>query len=314
MPKRMNRSPLWNATDQRCRARAGSIVFIALLGLLCTVSTADAQTDLSGEWVVVPTQANVASPEIGEYVGLPLNEEARRRAEIWNPAIESLPEWQCRPPSGASIKLGPSSLRIRKEIDPTSREIVAFEAEWLRSASVPIYLDGRPHPPEYARHTWGGFSTATWLGDALKINTTHLKEGYYRSNGVPQSDRATLTEYLMRRRFRGQDYLTWVVIADDPVYLTEPLVRSGQYRLDLTRTLSAYPCSIVREAGGVEQAVPSYFPGTNDQIHNFAESYALPPRVESDGAATMYPEYRDVLMQWRARGGSPGSSVAASGR
>ena len=112
-----------------------------------------------------------------------------------------------------------------------SRQIVAFQTEWLRSVNTPIYLDGREHPPEYAAHTWGGFSTGEWEGDRLKIQTTHLKEDYYRRNGVPQSDKATLTEYLIRRRFNDEDYLTWLIVAYDPVYLTEPLVRSTEYRI-----------------------------------------------------------------------------------
>ena len=28
-----------------------------------------------------------------------------------------------------------------------------------------IWMDGRPHPPEYAPHTFMGFSTGEWNGD-----------------------------------------------------------------------------------------------------------------------------------------------------
>src|SRR5205085_4252102 len=98
--------------------------------------------------------------------------------------------------------------------------------EWLRSVDNPYYMDGRARPSEYAAHTWGGFSTAEFVGDMLKITTTHLKEDYYRRNGVPSSDRATLTQYWIRRG----DYLTWVTIAYDPLYLTDPMIRSSEYR------------------------------------------------------------------------------------
>ena len=27
-----------------------------------------------------------------------------------------------------------------------------------------IWMDGRPHPPAYAPHTWQGFSTGQWEG------------------------------------------------------------------------------------------------------------------------------------------------------
>ena len=56
-------------------------------------------------------------------------------------------------------------------------------------------MDGRPHPPEYADHTWQGFSTGIWEGNMLTITTTHLKTNYIRRNGVPRSDKATLTEH-----------------------------------------------------------------------------------------------------------------------
>lgn len=268
---------------------------LAALAALCSAGTADAQMDFTGEWAVVRSQDNTDNPHLGEYVGIPLSREAIRRAEIWDAAIQSLPEWQCRPHSGAYIKRGPSNLRIWKDVDPASREIIAFHAEWLRSTNVPIYMDGREHPPPYAGHTWGGFSTGEWQGDRLKVRTTHLKEDYYRRNGVPQSDRATLSEYLIRRRFRDEDYLTWVVIAYDDVYLTEPLIRSTEYQLDLHQRIPPYPCTIVTEVLLPDGYVPHWLPGTNDQIYSFADAYGLPRTLYFDGAETMYPEYRAKL-------------------
>ena len=122
------------------------------------------------------SQDNIDNPHLGEYVGLPLSREAIRRAEIWDASIQSLPEWQCRPHSAAYIKRGPSNLRVWKEVDPASRQIIAFQTEWLRSTNTPIYMDGRPHPPEYAAHTWGGFSTGAWEGDRLRVQD-HAHEG-----------------------------------------------------------------------------------------------------------------------------------------
>ena len=118
-----------------------------------------------------------------------------------------------------------------------SRETTAWHLEWLRSVDRPIYMDGRPHPSPNAQHTWAGFSTGEWIGDTLRVRVTHLKEEYQRRNGVFHSDEIEVTQYLIRRG----NYLTFLVIAYDPVYLTEPLVRSTEYQLALNQQIPPYP-------------------------------------------------------------------------
>ena len=43
-----------------------------------------------------------------------------------------------------------------------------------------------------------GFSTGRYDGDMLIVETTHLKQGWIRRNGIPMSDQATMTEYYVR--------------------------------------------------------------------------------------------------------------------
>ena len=75
-------------------------------------------------------------------------------------------------------------------------------------------MDGRPHPPDNALHTWSGFSTGEWDGDVLVVTTTHLKEAYMRRSG-PDAQRPR------RRSARGiaasGDYLQATSIVYDPV-------------------------------------------------------------------------------------------------
>ena len=164
-------------------------------------------------------QSACPGPELGDFLGIPINDAARLRATAWDASLQTLREWQCRPHSADYIWRGPSQLKISKEVDPVSREIVAFHAEWLRSVDRPVYLDGRPHPSPNAPHTWGGFSTGKWEGDMLTVTVTHLKEGYLRRNGLPRSDKATVREHWIR----NGDFLTVMTVVTDPVYLTEPL-------------------------------------------------------------------------------------------
>lgn len=225
------------------------------------------------------------------------------RAAAWNASLYTLPEWQCRPHGAMYISRGPSQVRIWKEVDPISRQTTAYHAEWLRSIDNPYYMDGRPRPSDYAPHTWGGFSTAEWVGDMLKITTTHLKEDYYRRNGVPSSEQATLTQYWMRRG----DILTWVTIAYDPLYLTEPMIRASEYRLALGMQIPPYPCTVVEEVDRPAGVVPSYLPHANPFLTEWAAKYKLPLEAAQGGAATMYPELaRKIdLAANQAKGNAP---------
>ena len=70
-----------------------------------------------------------------------------------------------------------------------------------------IWMDGRAHPPDYAAHTWQGFSTGKMEGDMLTITTTHLKAAFIRRNGTPRSDRSTVVgaRFRMIRTSREAD-------------------------------------------------------------------------------------------------------------
>jgi cyclase len=265
-------------------------VIVLVVALLALAAPAAAQVDFSGEWAPrfwEDQPERLPGPELGDYAGIPISDAARRRAETWDASIQSQPEWQCRPHSADYIWRGPSNLRISKEVDPVSREITAFHAEWLRSVDRTVYLDARPHPPADALHTWAGFSTARWVGDILEVTVTHLKEGYLRRNGLPRSDQATLKEYWIR----NGNYLTVVTIVHDPVYLTEPFVRTTDYELNLRQQIPPYPCSVVQETDRAKGVVPHYLPGTNPFLSEFAEKHRIPAEAARGGAVTMYPDF-----------------------
>jgi len=278
------------------RGRIGTIgvLFVALLLLAVPAS---AQIDLSGEWSSFfheEQPERIPGPEIGNYIGFPVNDHIRMRGDTWDASIQTLPEYQCRPHNSDYQTRAPQDLHIEKEVDPISREIVAWRLHWLRSTTPRVfYMDGRPHPSPNDLHTWEGFSTAEWNGDVLTVTTTHLKEGYIRRNGLPRSDTATVVEQLVRHG----DLLTWVTIINDPVYLTEPLIRSTDYRLNLHGAVPPYPCDIVEEVSREPGDVPHFLPGTNPYINEFAERYGVPVEAARGGAETMYPEYRARLRE-----------------
>jgi hypothetical protein len=153
-------------------------------------------------------------------------------------------------------------------------------------------MDGRPHPSKNAEHTWMGFSTGRWDGEVLVVTTTHIKQMWHRRNGVPQSDQVTLTE---RIALHGP-VMTHVTITEDPIYLTEPLVKTTNMLRNprpLPPQQLLYPCSSVVEiADQPRGAVPHYFPGANPFLKEFADKQRLPDEATRGGASTMYPEFQ----------------------
>jgi hypothetical protein len=107
-------------------------------------------------------------------------------------------------------------------------------------------------------------------------------------------------QYLTRRG----DILTWTIITYDPVYLSEPLIRTTEYRLALTQQIPAYPCTVVTEVERPKGIVPHELPGANEELHAYAHYYKVPYEASRGGAETMYPEYQKKLKQMMAAGQS----------
>ena len=234
----------------------------------------------------------VPGPEIGDYLGLPINNAARLRADAWDATILELPENQCSPHPSDYAWRGPAQLQIWEDVDRFTQQEIAYHTHisWQQPEQT-YWLDGRPHPPSYAEHTWQGFSTAKFEGNTLAVITDHLKEGWIRRNGVPRSDRAVVSTHLLRH----EDYLTVAMIVYDPVYLTEPFIRTTDFFFDPQQPRAPYPCEAVEETERPEGFVPSHLPGGNTYLNEFPANYGIPPEATRGGAETMYPEYIDKM-------------------
>lgn len=269
----------------------------AVLTLLTLVATpAAAQSTLNGDWAGFNHEDNPErgpGPELADYTGLPINAAGRQYADSWDASRLSLPEHQCRAHASPYIYRGPIRVRISEERDPATQDVYAikhFLSTYAQERT--IWLDGRPHPPEEAPHTWMGFSTGEWQGTTLKVRTTHLKQGWHRRNGIPMSSKATMTEYF----FRHGDLLTELSITEDPVFLEEPLVKTTNLRLDINTTPNQYQawlfCQADDEVPGRDPAyVPHYLPGQNPYLTEFSIRHGLPFESTRGGAESMYPEY-----------------------
>ena len=265
--------------------------------------------DLAGEWGMRQHEDQPErgpGPDLGDYLGLPINDAARRKADSWDASILTLPEHQCKPHPSTYALRGPQNLRIWKEVDPGTQKVVAIatHGSWMSPLRT-IWLDGRPHPPDYAAHTWMGFSTGVWEGNMLTVTTTHLKMGWIRRNGIAHSDQATMTEHYIRHG----NQLTVVTMVEDPIYLTEPFYRSSNWEWAPEQNIGPYPCGpqqIIVEVDRPQGTVPHHLPGSNAFVKEFADKYHLPFEATRGGAETTYPEYQLKLKELLAKTPSTG--------
>lgn len=281
----------------------------ALCGLALGSVPAFAQMDLTGYWAPIFDEDQVEripGPDIGDYLGLPINAAMRQRADTWESALLTMPEHQCKPHPSTYGFRGVGTLRIWEDRDPLTQVVLKLNThiEWQEQRRQ-IWMDGRPHPSPLAPHTWQGFSTGSWDGNVLVVRTTHLKAGWIRRNGLALSDQATLTE----RFFRHGDLLTHVMMIEDPVYLTEPLVKTNGFRWVPNGSINPYPCHPAVEIERPAGVVPHHLPGQNEFVHEFADKHDLPFEATRGGAATALPEYmkNPVLVSTSA----PRAAVAA---
>ncbi|PWT99952.1 MAG: hypothetical protein C5B51_26090 [Terriglobia bacterium] len=279
-------------------------------------STSSPGLDLAGNWQPLMHEDQPergAGPALVDYLGLPITDGARQFALSWDASRLTLPEHQCQVHIASYIYRGPLNLRIWEEKDPQSQRVSAIK-QYISTyeQTRTIWMDGRPHPPETAAHTWMGFSTGKWEGNVLTVYTTHIKQGWVRRNGLPASDQASLVEHFIRYG----NLMTHVSILTDPVYLTEPLIKTQDFQLNVQAGQNwLYPCEYVEEVANRPQGtVPHYLPAANPFEHEFAGRYKLPVEAALGGAETTYPEYQQRIKSGAAGNTALPAKVAAMPR
>ncbi|HVY63978.1 MAG TPA: hypothetical protein VHH11_04070 [Gammaproteobacteria bacterium] len=287
------------------------------LAAMALAASAYAQTDFVGDWDqagggIFGFQEEFldrgGGPDLGDYVGLPINDSLRYKASLYSPSWLTVPEHTCLPHPATYAYRSPGGLSVVKEYDPVTQKLTAYRLYGTYGLARTIFMDGRAHPPANARHTYEGFSTGRWEGNKLVVETSHLKAGFLRRNGIAHSDRAQMTEYFLRH----DDYLTVVTAVDDPVYLDEPLVRSTDFRMNTQANTRLnefggfvnggdsegfgasdvfFKCAPADEVALPPGTVPSFMPGTNHDLDMFAKRHNVPLEAALGGSATMYPEF-----------------------
>jgi cyclase len=253
--------------------------------------------DISGYWTSPLHEDGLergAGPELGDYGGFPVNESARLFALSYDASRLTLRHHQCdgyvAPYSMRSL----GNARAWEERDAHTQRLIAIH--WYNQTFEGhrvIWMDGRPHPPAYAPHSWMGFSTGRFVGNALVVQTTHLKQGWLRRNGLPESDQATVAEFFVRHG----DRLLHTSVISDPVYLAEPEVRTTDfYRQPIDHGTWLFACDDGEQVlGRKADDVPNYRFGEHPFLKEYGTKYKVPLAASLGGPETGYPEFADRL-------------------
>jgi hypothetical protein len=211
-----------------------------------TTARAAAPIDITGHWVSLITDDwvyRMITPAKGDLSFIPLNAEGRRIAEAWDPARDTAAGEECKAYAAPAIMRLPSRVEITWQDDST------LKLDIDTGMQTRLFHFGQSEAQ--GARSWQGWSAASWqlsgtteqfypgptsLGQikragSLKVDTTNLRAGYLRKNGVPFSENAFMTEfYNLIVENDGNQYLVIQTFVADPRYLTGHFVRTLQFK------------------------------------------------------------------------------------
>jgi hypothetical protein len=206
--------------------------------------------DLTGYWVSVVTEDyrwRMFTPLKGDAASVPINDEARKIVDAWDPAKDEAAGLQCRAYGAAAIMRVPGRLHITWQDDKT------LKIDTDSGMQTRLFHFGQQAPAD-EKASWQGFSAARWeappraspnvgggLGGllprgnmtprTLEVHTSQLLSGYLRKNGVPYSDQTTVAEYYDQfTEPNGQAWFTVMTVVNDPKYLAIPFVTTTDFK------------------------------------------------------------------------------------
>jgi len=206
-----------------------------------------APIDLTGYWVSYVTENwryRMVTPAKGEYRRIPASPAALPIIAAWDPAADERAGDQCKSYGAGAIMSVPGRLHITWQDANTLRidtdagkqtRLLRFTSDAAVAAPAGRALSG---PPSSNAPTWQGDSIARWervpspdTGGSLSVVTSRMRAGYLRKNGVPYSDRATVTEHFdVAPLPDGGQLLLVNTTVEDPVYLNGPYIVSPHFK------------------------------------------------------------------------------------
>ena len=237
-------------------AIAGLVVLVFAVGGASAQRGAPSQSarelapiDLTGYWVSYVTENwryRMVTPAKGEYRRIPASPAALPIINAWDPIADQKAGNQCKSYGAAAIMSVPGRLHITWQDADTLRIDTDAGTQTRLLRFTDRASSARPQP------TWQGESSARWervatpdRGGSLRVVTSNMRAGYLRKNGVPYSERATVTEnFDVAPLPDGGTLLLVTSIVDDPVYLNAPYIVSPHFKKEPDGSKwDATPCS-----------------------------------------------------------------------
>jgi hypothetical protein len=194
-----------------------------------------APIDLTGYWVSYVTENwryRMVTPAKGEYRRIPVSPAAIPIINAWDPSADERAGNQCKSYGAGAIMSVPGRLHITWQ-DANTLRIDTDAGKQTRLLRFVDHAASSEAPP-----TWQGESIANWervpapdAGGSLRVVTSHMRAGYLRKNGVPYSERATVSEHFdVAPLPDGGTLLLVTTIVEDPVYLNGPYIVSPHFK------------------------------------------------------------------------------------
>jgi hypothetical protein len=217
-----------------------------------------APIDLTGYWVSVVTEDwryRMVMPLKGDYGSVPLNAAGRKAADAWTADQAG----RCEAFGAAAVMRAPGRIHITWEDDSTLK-IETEAGSQTRHIHVGPSVSAVGSPEDKSAKSWQGVSVAKWDPPAdvidvlrtggfdrldagqgaaarravwtpLKVETRNLRAGWLRTNGVPYSAQAVVTEHFMRFAVpEAGEWLTVRTVVDDPAYLVQSFMTSTNFK------------------------------------------------------------------------------------
>jgi hypothetical protein len=204
---------------------------------------AGAPMDLTGAWVSVVTEDwrwRMVTPPKGDYASLPINMDAKKAADAWDPAKDEAAGEACKAYGAPGLMRQPTRLRItwqddntmKVEADAGTQTRLLHFGDWKAPGGAPtLQGDTTAQWETGARGRGANANQPPPMFGNLKTVTKNLRPGYIRKNGVPYSDKTTLTEYWdLLRQPNGDQWLVITTIVDDSTYLARTWITSLNFK------------------------------------------------------------------------------------